>query len=63
MTEDTIASIVAEPGTEVIWDDNCYWYVIRQTYQVDGVTFGKSRAADWYDRQTTIPLVKRVRDE
>jgi hypothetical protein len=63
MTEDTIADMVAKPGTEVVWDDNCYWYVIRQTYQVDGVTFVKNRAADWYGTQTTIPVVKRVRDE
>jgi hypothetical protein len=55
--------MVAKPGTEVVWDDNCYWYVIRQTYQVDGVTFVKNRAADWYGTQTTIPVVKRVRDE
>ena len=63
MTEDTIADMVAKPGTEVIWDDNCFWYVIRQTYQVDGVTYGKNRAARRYDSLTTIPVVKRVRDE
>lgn len=63
MIEDTIASVVAEPGTEVIWDDNCYWYVIHQAYQSDGQTLFKRHSAHKYDSPTTIPRVKRVIDE
>jgi hypothetical protein len=62
MTEDTIADMVEKPGTKVAWDAACDWYIVQQTYQVDGQTFFKRRTAHWYRDPTTIPRVRRVRD-